>query len=99
MSYADLDHQSAVSDLIAFEGKPIEIDGNKLKAIIEREETSFEASEFGIDNREETLKATILNKGKIPSKDAPVFYLGQRFRITSIEPEGERILTINLTND
>lgn len=99
MSYADSDHAAAIADLIAFEGRSIEIDGVKMKAIIERDTTNFEASEFGIDNREESLTASIINKGTIPSKDAPVFYRGQRFKITTIEEAGEKILNIGLTND
>jgi hypothetical protein len=99
MSYATLDHQAALADLIAFEGKMIEIDGVKMRAIIEQGDTSFEASEFGIDNRESTLTATILNRGTTPRKQAPVFYQGQKYRITAIKPDGERILSIDLTND
>ena len=99
MSYADADHVAALSDIIAFEGKLIEIDGRKMKALIERDATSREASEFGIDNREETLTATIVNTGTIPSFSAPVVYRGMNYRITGIEPEGERILTLSLTND
>lgn len=99
MSYSDSDHVAAIADLIAFEGKPIEIDGFKMKAIIERDTITQEGSEFGLDNREETIKATILNKGTIPSHSAPVFYRGSKYRIGDIDIAGEKILTLSLTND
>ncbi len=99
MSYAESDQAAAISDLIAFEGKPIEIDGRKMKAIIERGGTSYDASEFGIDNRDEDLTATIINKGTIPSREAPVFYRGRKFKITGIDSQNEKILSLSLTND
>lgn len=99
MSYAESDQVAAISDLIAFEGKPIEIDGKKMKAIVERGATSYGASEFGIDNRDEELTATIINKGEIPRKDAPVFYRGKKLKITGIDAQGEKIISISLTND
>lgn len=99
MNYADADHVAAISDLIEFQGEPIEIDGHKMKAIIERGTITQEASITGLDNREETLKATILNKGTIPSHSAPVVYRGRKLQIDEIEQEGDRVLTLSLRND
>ncbi len=99
MNYADADHVAAISDLIEFQGEPIEIDGHKMKAVIERGAITQEASVSGLDNREETIRATILNKGTIPSHSAPVLYRGRKLSIEEIEQEGDRVLTLTLTND
>jgi hypothetical protein len=99
MSYASADHAAAVGDLLEFDSSLIEIDGRKFKAHIERGEITQDASEVGLDNREETLNATIVNNGFIPKFSAPVLYRGNAYRIQGITPEGERVLTLNLTND
>lgn len=99
MSYANDDLAAAVTDLIAFDGDMIEIDGIKHRAKIDRGAGSYEASEFGLDNREQTLTAVIVNRGTIPTFKSPVKYRHQPYRITSIEPSGESVLTLTLTND
>lgn len=99
MSYIHDDHAAAIGDLIAFDGDLIEVDGQKMKAHIERGEITQDASEFGIDNREESLNATIVNNGSIPSFSAPVKYRGNHYRIETITPSGERVITLSLIHD
>ena len=99
MSYAGQDHAAAVSDLIEFDSDMIEIGGRKYKAHIERGQITQDASELGLDNREESLNATIVNQGSMPDFETPVRYRGKAFKITGITPEGEKIITLNLSND
>jgi pyruvate/2-oxoglutarate dehydrogenase complex dihydrolipoamide dehydrogenase (E3) component len=49
--------------------------------------------------RARAVGGVCVNTGTIPSFSAPVVYRGMNYRITGIEPEGERILTLSLTND
>mgnify|MGYP003655358909 CR=1 FL=1 len=99
MSYAAKDHVSAIRDLIAFNGKMISIGGQNVRAIIEGIQTGMEASEFGLDNREETLTATMINRGFKAEFGTPVIYKGRNFRITEIDTDDESVLTVSLTND
>lgn len=100
MNYSARDQAAAVGDLIAFDGEMIEIGGHKYKAHIERGPIRAEASDLGLDNREEELTATILNRGSSPIKhDHQVIFKGKRYRITEIKPEGRLVTTLTLTND
>lgn len=100
MSYAAKDQAAAVGDLIALDGEMIEIGGHKYKAHIERGPITQGASEFGLDNREEELTATILNRGSHPLKHTdPVKFKGRPYQITEIKPEGRLVTTLTLRND
>lgn len=99
MSYVADDQEAAISDLIAFTGELIEIDGQKTMAHIQRGEITQDASEVGLDNRDDSITATIINKGSIPNFSASVLYRGKPYSISSISPEGERVLSLTLTND
>lgn len=100
MSYSAKDQAAAVADLIAFDGETIEIGGHKYRAHIERGIQSTEASEFGLDNREEELTATIVNRGNSPIRFSdPVKFKGKPYSITEIKPEGRLVTTLTLRND
>jgi len=99
MSFASKDQAAAIADLIAFDGETIEIGGKKIRAHIEREATTAEASEFGLDNREKILSATIVTTSFDPQISAPALYRGERFRVSGIDPQGDRVATLTLTND
>lgn len=99
MSYAAQDQASAVSDLIAFDGELIEVGGHKYRAHIERGAIGQDGSIYGLDNREESVTATLVHRGTPPAIKDDVLLRGKRYRITEINPEGELVASLSLTND
>jgi|AntAceMinimDraft_1070359.scaffolds.fasta_scaffold15460_4 hypothetical protein len=99
MSYARNDQVSAVSDLIAMDGEVINIAGRNYRAHIEVGANTMEASEFGLHSRDETILATIINRGDPPRETESAMRGGKKYRISSINKSGEKILTLTLTND
>ena len=100
MSFAGQDHAAAIADLIAIEGKLIEINGRKFKAHIIEGIVTQQASEFGIDNRDQELTAIIVNRENLEFKSQdPAIYKGIKRRITDIDPSGDHVLTITFEND
>jgi len=99
MNYADEDQAAAIADLIAFAGTMIEIGGIKSRAYVQPGNQTQTASEFGLDNRENEITATIVNRRPAPSFFDSVLYKGQRYRITQMEPTGEKVLTLTCIND
>jgi hypothetical protein len=99
MNYASLDHVAAVADTIAFDSELISIGGHNVRAHIEIVQSSMESSEFGIDNREEILNATLIKRDFEPDFGMEVKRKGKIYRISEIDPASERIVTLTLTND
>lgn len=100
MSFAGQDHAAAIADLIAIEGKLIEINGRKVKAHIIEGNTTQEASEFGLNNRDQELTAIIVNRNNDQYRiEDRAFFKGIKRKITEIEPSGDHVLTITLEND
>ena len=99
MTFAGQDHAAAVADLIAFDGRMVNVAGTNMRAHIEREPIDQTASEFGIHNREESLLATIVRRGEPPRISEKVTIDGSCYRIASIEPAGESVLTLTLRHD
>lgn len=98
MSVAEKDHVAAIKDAVAFHGKPITIDGKVYKALINAGETAFEASEFGLDNRDEDITATLVWQGKDPDPKTPILYRGRKKQIESLTRPSENVLELSLTN-
>jgi hypothetical protein len=100
MSFAGQDHAAAISDLIAIEGKTIEINGRKIKAHIIEGNTTQEASEFGLNNRDQELTAIIVNRGgDLYQIEDRAIYKGIRRKVTEIDPSGDHVLALTLEND
>ena len=100
MEYADLDQRAAVSDLIAFSGKIITVGGVNVKAYVEQDSSSYSAGEFGLDNRDESIKATLTTRGLKPIDFmTPVIYKGKKYRVTQIDPSSDEVTTLSLSND
>jgi hypothetical protein len=100
MSFAGQDHAAAIADLIAIEGKLIEINGRKVKAHIIEGNVTQEASEFGLDNRDQELTAIIVNRNNDQYRiEDRAIYKGIKRRVTQIDPSGDHVLTITLEND
>lgn len=100
MSFAGKDHSAAIGDLIAIEGKMIEINGRKVMAHIVEGSTSQEASDFGLDNRDQEITAIIVNRGNEQYRiNDTGIYKGIKRRISGIEPSGDSVLSITLEND
>jgi hypothetical protein len=100
MSFAGQDHAAAIADLIAIEGKLIEINGRKVKAHIIEGNVTQEASEFGLDNRDQELTAIIVNRNNDQySIEDRAIYKGIKRKVTQIDPSGDHVLTITLEND
>jgi hypothetical protein len=100
MSFAGQDHAAAIADLIAIDGKLIEINGRKIKAHVIEGITSQEASEFGLNNRDQEITAIIVNRNNDQYRiEDRAIYKGIKRRITEIEPSGEHVLQLTLEND
>lgn len=98
MSIAEKDHVAAIKDAIAFHGKQITIDGKAYKALINAGETAFGTSDFGLDNRDEDITATLIWQGKDPDPKTPVLYRGAKKKIDSLARPSESVLELSLTN-
>ena len=98
MNFAGMDQAAAVADLIAFDGRVIEIDGRKYKAHIEPGVTEAEASVYGLDNRDRQLKATIVNRSEPPKLNSPVIVDGERYNLDRIEAAGRYVSILELSN-
>jgi hypothetical protein len=100
MDYPTKDTVAAISDLIAFSGTMIQVGGVNVRAYVEKGGSSFTASEFGIDNREDDVTATIRTRGMIPpTQKHPVVIHGRRMKITEIETINDEVMTLTLSND
>ena len=100
ISYAAKDHSAAISDLIAIDGKVIEINGKKLTAHIIEGGNTQEASEFGLDNRDQEMTALIVNRSNDVFRiNDPAIYRGKKQRVVSTDQLGDEILSITLAND
>ncbi len=98
MSFAGMDQAAAVADLIAIDGRVIEIDGRKYKAHIEPGTTEAEASVYGLDNRDVQLKATIVNRSEPPKVNLPVIVDGGTYNLDRIEAAGRYVSILELSN-
>jgi hypothetical protein len=99
MNYAEQDQVAAIGDLIAFDGEEIEVSGHKMRAHIELGTVSKEASMRGLDNREQELTATIINRGEMPNPGDELIRRKQRFRITEVSPAGNQVSVLTAVND
>lgn len=97
-AYIDADHSSALLDLIELRGELIRIEGEPVRAFVQREEESQEASEYGSDTREEEITATFKAKVK-PQFSFSVTIQGRNYTITDIDPATGGIYTLTLEND
>ena len=98
MSFSGKDQAAAVADLIAFDGRVIEIDGRKYKAHIEPGVTEAEANVYGLDNRDRQLKATIVNRSEPPKINSPVIVDGEKYNLDRIEAAGRYVSILDLSN-
>lgn len=99
MTYTESDRTAAFRDLVALSGVTIQINGMNVRAIIEQGQTSRSASEFGLDNRDSEITATLMTTGLKPIEfDSPVVLHGRKMKINEIEPVGERIVNLTLEN-
>ena len=99
MNYASQDQIAAIGDLIAFDGELISVNGQNVRAHVERGGISAEASEFGLDNRDQEVTATVVTRGMpLIDFDSPVKVRGSSYRITAINPAGDYISTLTLEN-
>lgn len=98
MSFSGKDQAAAVADLIAFDGRVIEINGRKYKAHIEPGVTEAEASVYGLDNRDRQLKATIVNRSEPPKINSPVIVDGEKYNLDRIEAAGRYVSILDLSN-
>jgi hypothetical protein len=99
MNYAELDQVSAIADLQAFDGELIEINGQKMRAHVELGSISQEASMMGLDNREQSITATIINRGTTASPGDELIRKSQRYRITEVTPAGTQVSVLTAVND
>jgi hypothetical protein len=98
MNYAERDQVAAIGDLIAFDGELIEVNGQKMRAHIELGTVSKDASITGLDNREQEITATIINRGEINPGDK-LIRDKQRFTIREISPAGNQVSVLTAVND
>lgn len=96
--YIEADHGACLLDLIDLRGEIIFIDGEPVRAFVQRESESQEASEYGIDELEQEVTATFRTKVK-PQFSFTVTIEGRNYTITDIEPANTDIYTLTLEND
>jgi hypothetical protein len=99
MNYAEQDQVAAIGDLLAFDGELIEVSGQKMRAHIELGTVSKDASMHGLDNREQEITATIINRGAMPNPGDQLIRRNQRFRITEVSPAGNQVSVLTAVND
>lgn len=97
-TYIDADHSAALLDLIELRGELILIEGEPYTAFVQRESETQDASEYGIDEREEEITATFKAKIK-PQFSFEVTIQSRKYTITDIEPASGGIYTLTLEND
>lgn len=96
-TYAELDRIASFRDVVALSGVLMQVGGINVKALVEQGQTSRSASEYGIDNRDEEVTATLLTTGLKPIEfETKVVLSGRKMKITDIEPIGERLVTLTL---
>jgi len=98
MNYVDHDQQSALLDLIGLRGEIIFIEDEPIRAFIQRETETQEASDYGADDIQEEITATFRAERK-PEFSFEVTIQSRRYAITDIENIGGTIYTITLEND
>jgi len=98
MNWAGMDQAAAIDDLIAMDGRLIEIDGQRYMAHVEPGMTEAEASVYGLDNRDRQLKATIVNRSQPPKINSPVIVDGERYNLDRIEAAGRYVSILELSN-
>ena len=100
MTYVEDDRIAAFRDLVALNGITMQVNGMNVRAVIEQGRVSRSASDFGIDNRDEEVTATLITTGLKPiTFDSPIVLNGRKMKITELEPTGERILTMTIENE
>jgi len=97
-SYIDADHGSCLRDLIGIRGELIFVEGEPIRAFVQRETETQEASEYGTDELEEEITATFEAKIK-PQFSFKVAIKGREYTITDIETHSDDIYTLTLEND
>ena len=99
MTYVEADRIAAFRDLVALSGVTMQVNGMNVRAVIEQGRISQAASDFGIDNRDQEVTATLITTGlSHVTFDSSVLLDGRKMKITELEPTGERILTMTLEN-
>lgn len=98
MNYVDQDQKAALIDLIALRGEFIFIEDEPIRAFIQRENETQEASDYGADDTQEEITATFKAARK-PEFSFEVTIESRRYAITDIDHISGDIYTITLEND